>query len=288
VRHVILLSLLVLAACGLAVSRAVAPPVPSAAGAMGHGPTIVLVHGLGSSAARWLPVARLLARHHRVVLMDLPGHGDTPMPDPFTLGRAVESLDLALRHDAPDPCILVGHSVAGLVVAAEALEHPERVRGLVLVDAAMKPQITGKERADVLAALDRNYDGLLRDVYGSFGRDSAQGAALYAEVAGVSPGTIKPWVRLALTADLSAHMPRLEVPVLVLVSTRTWPHGEAWSTAAADLGLSGVPHLDPVCIEGTGHFLMLDKPAEVAHRIEGFADWTRRRSRQIASAASSF
>jgi pimeloyl-ACP methyl ester carboxylesterase len=76
------------------------------------------------------------------------------------------------------------------------------------------------------------------------------------------------------------------VPVLALVSTRTWPHGEAWSACAAELGLSGVPRLDPVCVEGTGHFLMLDKPDEVARRIASFADWNWRHSRPAAATAS--
>ena len=52
---------------------------------MGSGPTIVLVHGLGGHTGQWLATARVLARRYRVVMLDLPGHGSTPMPRPFSL-----------------------------------------------------------------------------------------------------------------------------------------------------------------------------------------------------------
>lgn len=176
----------------IAAARLIAPPPPSVSGAFGNGPTIVLVHGLGSRDEHWLPVARLLANHHRVVLVDLPGHGASPMPDPFSLDRAIAALDLALaRETARGPCILVGHSVGGLIATGEALAHPDRVRGLVLVETALKPQVVGPDRDSLMAGLDRDYQGVLKSVYEAFGRDSAQGAALYQEVAAMDPTMIK-------------------------------------------------------------------------------------------------
>lgn len=251
--------------------RGLAPPRPSASGAFGHGPAIVLVHGLGSRAEHWLPTARLLARHHRVVLVDLPGHGLSDMPEPLTLEHAAQALDLSLAAQSPTPCILVGHSVGGLVAAAEALDHPERLRGLVLIETALKPQVTGAERAGLLQALESDYQETMRSVYISFGRDSVQGAALYDEVAKLSPAMMKSWVRLAVTADLSVLARALTVPLLVVVSARSWPDGEPWSTAAAELGYTGVPRLQSARIENSGHFVMLDHPAELARLIEHFA-----------------
>ena len=251
--------------------RGLAPPRPSASGAFGHGPAIVLVHGLGSRAEHWLPTARLLARHHRVVLVDLPGHGLSDMPEPLTLEHAAQALDLSLAVQSAAPCILVGHSVGGLVAAAEALDHPERLRGLVLVETALKPQVTGVERAGLLQALESDYQETMRAVYISFGRDSVQGAALYAEVAKLSPAMMKSWVRLAVTADLSARARALTVPLLVVVSARSWADGEPWSTAASELGYTGVPRLRSARIENSGHFVMLDHAGELARLIERFA-----------------
>lgn len=265
--------ILILAVLGFAFvgMRGLAPPRPSASGAFGHGPAIVLVHGLGSRAEHWLPTARLLARRHRVVLVDLPGHGLSEMPEPLTLEHAAQALDLALATEVTVPCILVGHSVGGLVAAVEALDHPERVRGLVLVETALEPQITGAERAALLESLGRDYDGLMRSVYISFGRDSVQGLALYDEVAKLDPAMMKSWVRLAVTSDLSGRARAFTVPMLVVLSARSWPDGEPWATAAVELGYTSVPRLQSARIEDAGHFVMLDHPDVVARLIERFA-----------------
>jgi len=256
----------------IAAARLNAPPPPSVSGAFGSGPTIVLVHGLGSRDEHWLPVARLLAGRHRVVLVDLPGHGASPMPDPFSLDRAIAALDLALaRETERGPCILVGHSVGGLIATGEALAHPERVRGLVLVETALKPQLTGPERDTLMAGLDRDYQGVLESVYEAFGRDSAQGAALYREAAAMDPAMIKTWVRLALTADLSNAAAQLEMPVLAVLAARSWPEGEAWAATSEALGYSLIPRARGERVQNCGHFVMLDQPVTVARLIERFA-----------------
>lgn len=247
------------------------PSPPLVHRAFGHGPTVVLVHGLGSRASDWLPTARRLAKHHRVVLVDLPGHGESAMPAPFSLGNASRGLARALDGEAGEPFLLVGHSLGGLVAAAAALEHPARLRGLVLVETALRPQVDAADRAALLQALDRDYDGLLHAAYLDFGRDSAQGEALYAEVARLDPATVKPWIRLAWTADLSRQAARLRVPVLAVLAPRSWGAGEPWSAAATALGYARVPHLRAVRLDGCGHFVMLDRPAELARLIERFA-----------------
>ena len=110
-----------------------------------------------------------------------------------------------------------------------------------------------------------------RKVYESFGRDSAQGAALYEEVAKLDPGMMKAWIQLALVTDLSGRARELTVPVLVILAARSWPDGEPWPVTAEALGYSAVPRLQSVRIEDAGHFVMLDHPDQVARLIEGFA-----------------
>ena len=265
--------ILILCALGLVLfgARSVSPPSAPASNAFGRGPAIVLLHGLGSRAEQWLPTARLLARRHRVVLVDLPGHGESSMPAPFSLERAAQALDRALQRESREPVVLVGHSLGGLVAAAEACERPGRLRALVLVETALRPQVGGKERAALLDALDSDYRGVLRGAYLAFGRDSVQGEALYREVAAMDPTVIKPWIRLAFTADLSRRMARLQVPLLVVLASRSWPEGEPWVETAAILGYGSVPRVRAVRIAGCGHFVMLDQPAELARLIERFA-----------------
>ena len=264
------LAVLVLA-LGLIELRGVgAPPTPLHR-AFGHGPTIVLVHGLGSRAEHWLPVARKLAHDYRVVLVELPGHGSSDMPEPFSLERATQSLVQALEAESRGPVILVGHSVGGLVAVSAALAQPQRVRGLVLVETLLEPQVGGVEREAMLRALDDDYQGLLRSAFTAFGRDSVQGLELYREAAQVDSLNLKRWIRLALTADLAEPARGLAMPVLAVLAPHSWPPSEEWPVTAAAMGYAGIRDVHPVRIMDCGHFIMLDRPNELARVIARFA-----------------
>lgn len=239
-------------------------PVTTAYASFGRGPGVVLVHGLGSRRADWLPVARTLARDHRVTLVDLPGHGVSAMPEPFTLENARAQLARALDAAGPGPVTLVGHSVGGLVCAAEAIAEPERVGALVLVETALRAPMSAAERAGLLAALDDDYAGVIRSAYLDFGRDSLQGEALLREVASLDPSMVKAWIRLATTSDLSGAAASLAVPVTAVWAPRSWSRDERWGDVAPLLGYAHVPRLDVRRVDGAGHFVMLDRPDTLA------------------------
>ena len=248
-------------------ARSSRPPAPIASYSMGHGPTIVLVHGLGSRIEHWLPVARKLARTNRVVLVELPGHGESAMTEPLTLERAAAALEGTLAREAHEPVTLVGHSVGGLVAAKLALDHPRLVRALVLIETSLKPAMDDRERLGLLDQLDHDYQGLVAGAYASFGSDSVQGRKLAAEAESQDPKMMKPWIRLALTADLSADAGELHLPVIAAFSDRSWPRDEAWAACAKELGYERIPQVEPVRFEGCGHFVMLDRPTDVARLI---------------------
>src|SRR5258705_9135541 len=111
-RLLILLPALVALAFVIALAlRQHAPHQPPHRLAMGRGSTIVLVHGPGGSIQDWLPTARRLARTHRVLLIELPGHGLSPLPGPVTLEGAAATLDATLAEESKEPVVLVGHAL---------------------------------------------------------------------------------------------------------------------------------------------------------------------------------
>ena len=247
------------------------PPSSAVVGAMGRGPTIVLVHGLGSDYDDWLPTARDLARDHRVVLVELPGHGITPMAAPFTLEQASLALDRAIAEESPHaPVVLVGHSIGGLVAAFEAKRAPQRVRELVLVETALAPQSTKAETDTLFAMLEHDWSGTLRTIYHSFGRDSVQSERLWREALQLRHDDMRQWIRVAVSADLSKEAAGLTMPVLAVLSARSWEPGETWAHAATALGYASMPHLKGVRFDDCGHFLMLDAPERLASTIRRF------------------
>jgi pimeloyl-ACP methyl ester carboxylesterase len=104
------------------------------------GPVSVLAHGLGGSLLNWALVAPRLARRGRVLALDLPGFGKTPLAG-WSAGVASSTRALGgfLRELDLPPVVLFGSSMGGLVVVDQAAEDPGRVRGLVLADAALPP-----------------------------------------------------------------------------------------------------------------------------------------------------
>jgi pimeloyl-ACP methyl ester carboxylesterase len=103
---------------------------------MGEGPDLVLVHGLAASRAFWfLHYAMPLARHFRVTLFDLRGHGYSGVPE-SGYDAVTMSGDLAALLDHLDirSCALVGHSYGGSVALEYAGRQPQRVSRLVLMD----------------------------------------------------------------------------------------------------------------------------------------------------------
>lgn len=104
----------------------------------GHGPPLVLVHGLGGSATNWFELAPLLlAGGRRLLIPDLPGHGGSePLPAVAGLGVFADRIAALAEREALTPAPVVGHSLGGLVVLRLALRRPETVSAIVLAAGA--------------------------------------------------------------------------------------------------------------------------------------------------------
>ncbi len=154
-------------------SSSTGPPVPLFARDEGHGPAIVLLHGLGADHTVWNAVAPRLAEQFRVIVPDLRGHGASPAPAEarYTFDDlAGDVWDLLDRKQLPT-AHLVGLSAGALLALRMGLESPRRVLSVVLIGGAVYTdnhtrsvaerwaQTYSKEGADALALR------LLKDLY---------------------------------------------------------------------------------------------------------------------------
>ncbi len=100
------------------------------------GPPVVMIHGASSNLeVMRQPLGEMLAKIHRVILIDRPGHGWSTRARPQDSTLAIQSrmIDEALAKLRVGPVILVVHSWSGALGARMALDYPERVAGLVML-----------------------------------------------------------------------------------------------------------------------------------------------------------
>lgn len=105
-------------------------------------PVIVMIHGFGASLQTWEPWVQRLGSRYRIITLDLPGFGLTSAPKGYTLTRTgfVDVVDGVTTRLGVSKFVLVGNSMGGGVAWNFALKHPDKLQGLVLVDAAGWPQ----------------------------------------------------------------------------------------------------------------------------------------------------
>jgi pimeloyl-ACP methyl ester carboxylesterase len=120
----------------------------------GRAPPVLLVHGMGGNAAGFLPIVRAVARaSRRVVVVDLPGHGRSPLgrgQAPATVLECAQGVGAALL-ELEEPAVLVGSSLGGALSLFAAAVLPDRTAGVVGLNPAGAP-LVGPDREAVVTA----------------------------------------------------------------------------------------------------------------------------------------
>lgn len=221
-------------------------------------PPIVLQAGLGDDHRAWQSIEPALARDHRVIALDRPGHGATPDTDaprdPCTLATE-QRAQLQAAGLAP-PYVLVGHSLGGTYQFVYAKLYPQDVAGLVLVDATPLHHWARMQKEAPESAL------LLRGVK----------ALLFSRI------DRREFDDQATCIDRLDLKQPLQVPVRVLVAGRfnvgDPPEFRAMMQRSRPtwLTLTGAPALQTV--PGAGHYIQKDQPQTVIDAVLGILQQT--------------
>jgi pimeloyl-ACP methyl ester carboxylesterase len=114
-------------------------------------PPFVLIHGFGSSIAKWLDVLPLLGADRRTIALDLPGFGASDAPaGPYSPAWLAGAVRAFLDEIGVARAIWVGNSLGGLTAIHAAAAWPDRVAALIGVDAALPSEGTGRPSLGVL------------------------------------------------------------------------------------------------------------------------------------------
>ena len=117
------------------------------------GPPVLAVHGITSSSRTWLAVARALGNSCSLLAPDLRGRAASrALPGPYGVAAYVRDMLAVLDALDIERSLLVGHSLGAYVVAQLAADHPQRARGVVLVDGGLT--IPGSEEVEPQTFID--------------------------------------------------------------------------------------------------------------------------------------
>lgn len=208
---------------------------------VGAGPPVLLVHGMGDTAAGWEPAAEALSDAATVIRYDRRGYGASTAPEPYertTVEEQAEDAAAVLRALAGTPAIVCGEDIGALVCLDLVRRHRPAVRAAVLVDPplfALVPGANERLAAERVVIEARLRDGgpaaaaaALLDMDGHDAERRARGAAnhgaLFADWGGVASW---PYGRRDLRA--------IDVALAVVSSDRARPHERAAAEALAGL-----------------------------------------------------
>lgn len=235
----------------------------------GSGRVVVMLHGWGANLGTFDALASVLAKEYRVIRIDFPGFGSSPVPDrPWSVGDYAKNLQAFLiKHEVPDVYAIVAHSFGGRIAMKSLGSNQLSVKRLVLVgsggikhSASFRQQFyKGVAKAGgavaKLPVVRRAHSSLRKRLY------NAAGASDYLE-----SGELKQTFLLVINEDLQEYARKITTKTLLL-----WGENDD-QTPVADANLlnEGIKGSRLVVYPGAGHFTYLDEPTAVLAEIERF------------------
>src|ERR1700730_4891188 len=247
--------------------------------AHGSGPTLLLTHGYSSTSAMWQGQIEALSRHHKLVLWDMRGHGQSDYPeDPAAYSEALTVADMAALLDkvGADAAVVGGLSLGGYMSLAFYRAYPQRVRALLIIDTG-----PGFKKDDARETWNKR----ARETGDRFEREGLEVLkSASPERSGVSHRDASGLARAArgmLTqrdARVIELLPDIKVPSLVVVGADDAPF-----LAASDYMAAKIPGAAKVVIPGGGHAVNIDQPQAFIDAVLPFLGGLDARTTQKAA-----
>jgi pimeloyl-ACP methyl ester carboxylesterase len=252
---------------------------------LGSGPPVLLLHGWPTSSFLWRDVMPAIARRNRVLALDLPGFGgsDKPLETRYDFEFFTRAIDGFLAAAGVDRVAIAGHDLGGPIAVRWALDNPERVTHVALLNTLLYPDFDPTVMEFVTTLANPDTRGELTSVAGL---ESVMRLGLADEASltnEVLAGVVDPFAdedsRVALAkagielqpdgfADLSRRLSELSVPVRIVYGEqdRVLPDvAETMARVKRD-----VPQAEVTAIPGAGHFVQEEAGGEVGDLLAAF------------------
>jgi pimeloyl-ACP methyl ester carboxylesterase len=233
-------------------------------------PTLILIHGWSCDARYWRGQLAHFAARHRVVTVDLAGHGHSGMGrEDYTMHSFGEDVRAVADAVGGDRLILVGHSMGGLVIAEAARLLPGRVLGLIGVDTLhnLDFPVTEERAAEMIGPMEADFSSACRQFAAAMilpDTDADLTEWIQADMAAapedVAVSAMRGYMAEWITGTGPALFEELPLPV-VAVCTDMWP-------VDAEANRRHMHSFEAIVLEGTDHFLMLDAAEKFNRALE--------------------
>lgn len=125
----------------------------------GTGPTLILLHGFPMNSQVWDNFRIILSKEFKIITIDLPGLGDSPiLKTPFTIDDVASHILTWLDEKGINNCVIIGHSLGGYVALSMVEKDAKKFAGLVLLHSTAFPDSEEKKqsRLKVIEFIDKN------------------------------------------------------------------------------------------------------------------------------------
>ncbi len=241
---------------------------------VGRGEPLVLIHGLADDHRAWRRVLPALMLRNRLILYDLRGHGETSLGSPDgTLQQLAHDLIGLLDAVQVESANVAGFSLGGTIAMRVAIDHPGRVRGLILVATSSRVGRAAAEwyqqRVDMVNGEDpqlrETLDRDTGDVYAESPQELEAGLLIRRQSTADPRGFGNACAAMAAlhAAPLDPELGRISVPTLIVASDldRHCP------PKAAQIIAAGIEGSRLEIIAGAGHPIPVERPSELAALI---------------------
>jgi pimeloyl-ACP methyl ester carboxylesterase len=229
--------------------------------------TLVFVHGLGGEMNVWREQAQQLSAKNRVLVVDLPGYGQSDKPEKvkYSMRYFARAIRAAMDDAKIDRAVLVGHSMGAAVIREFDRMYPSRTRALVVVDGALvnnlPPEAVEKfigpmRGPDYVQNLDAMFDAMT-------GHASPPLRMELKAAATATPQYVLVSSMEAMFDPSVWKQDKITVPLLVINTT-----SPMWTAKYVDAVRAMAHDLRYMTIDESDHFIMLEQPDALNEAIE--------------------
>ncbi|MEH7885229.1 alpha/beta fold hydrolase [Bacillus sp. JJ1609] len=241
----------------------------------GEGKPIVLIHGFAGSKLYWGKVLPDLSENNRVIVIDLPGHGNSSMGlEKYSIEDMARVIKELLDQLGLEKVTIFGHSLGGYITLAFADQYPQYLNGFSLVHSTANPDSdeakAGREtnaKKVLEEGMDSFINGLSQKLFSpANSKVNAQDVKTTVEI-GMSTsikGVVSALLAMRDRPDRNDVLEDSEVPVLLVA-------GEQDQIIPPDKTFTiNKPNIQQVLIKGAGHMSMYEQPAELVRAMKDF------------------